>query len=83
MIMEAEWRIDRSKVLMGFLRIYLDCVVVPILVWATLINYVGIDVIGNTFFAVFLVFGILRIISLLLDPPRYQRLRTSDLRESQ
>jgi len=73
MIQEAVWKIDRSKFLMEFFRIYVDYVLVPILVWAILINYLGIELIGNTFFAVFLVFGILRIIRLLLDPPGYQK----------
>jgi len=81
MIQEAVWKIDRSKFLMEFFRIYVDYVLVPILVWAILINYLGIELIGNTFFAVFLVFGILRIIRLLLNPPQYQKIVTPDLND--
>jgi len=81
MIQEAKWKIDRSKFLMDLFRILFDYGLLPFVVWTILSQSLGIELIGNTFFAVFLVFGILRIIRLLLDPPRYQRLRTSDLRE--
>jgi hypothetical protein len=80
MIEEAVWKVDRSKFMLALLRILIDCGLLPMVVF-TVLTSLDIEVIENTFFAVFLVFGILRIIRLLLDPPKYQRLRTSDLRE--
>ena len=73
MIQEAEWKIDRSKFLMDLFRILFDYGLLPFVVWTILSQSLGIELIGNTFFAVFLVFGILRIIRLLLDPPGYQK----------